>query len=170
MSSIMSPIVRRRRVTAASPTPQKLAAFLRHLEASGSVSAAAARAGIARNTVYLRRKVDPAFARGWEQAVAMAAEALRDRAIARARDGTERVLWRGGKRVGTIREYDDRLLMFLLRLLRPEVYGRRSTAGGRADSFSDTPAISAVVEKNRPVQAGRRFANFRTDTSRTTGV
>ena len=96
----------RRRVTAASPTPEKLATFLRHLEESGSVSLAAERTGIARNTVYERRKADPAFALGWRRAVWMAAEALRDAAIARAHSG------------------DDRLLMFLLRLLRPEVFGR----------------------------------------------
>jgi len=44
----MSAIVRRRRITAASPTPEKLATFLRHLEESGSVSFAAERTGIGR--------------------------------------------------------------------------------------------------------------------------
>ncbi len=125
----MSVLVRRRRrITAASPTPEKLATFLRHLEESGSVSFAAERTGIGRNTVYERRKVDPAFARGWEKAAAMAVEALRDAAIVRARDGTERALWRRGKRGGTIREYDNRLLQFLLRALQPEVYGRRGSS------------------------------------------
>ena len=99
----MSALVRRRRITAASPTPEKLAAFLRHLEESGSVSFAAERTGIGRNTVYELRKVDPAFARGWEKAVAMAVESLRDIAIVRARDGTERALWRCGRRVGVVR-------------------------------------------------------------------
>ncbi|MDP2329651.1 MAG: hypothetical protein Q8M19_02990 [Reyranella sp.] len=107
MSSIMSAIVRRRRITAASPSPEKLATFLRHLEESGSVSAAAARTGIARNTVYERRKVDPEFALGWQRAMEMAVDALRDAAITRACDG------------------DDHLLMFLLRILRPEVFDRR---------------------------------------------
>lgn len=103
----------RQRVTAASPTPAKLATFLRHLEESGSVSLAAERTGIARNTVYQRRKADPAFALGWRRAVAMAAEALRDAAVARALGG------------------DDRLLMFLLRTYRPEIFGRTSSAAGR---------------------------------------
>lgn len=119
------PVRRRFRITAASPTPEKLATFLRHLAESGSVSFAAQRAGIGRNTVYQRRKLDPAFARGWDEATAMALEALRDAAIVRARDGTEREVWRRGRRVGTIREYDSRLLMFLLRALDPKVYGRR---------------------------------------------
>jgi|GEM_PF-5763555 len=64
-------IVRRRRVTAASLTPAKLSDFLRHLEDSGSVSAAAARTGIARNTVYLRRKADPEFALGGDNRLLM---------------------------------------------------------------------------------------------------
>lgn len=121
-------VTTRRRVSAAAPISARFATFLHHLEASGSVSAAARHAGLARNTVYLRRKVDPAFAEGWEKAVAMAVEALRDLAITRARDGTERALWRGGRQVGTIREYDNRLLQFLLRAHRPEIYGQR---GGR---------------------------------------
>ena len=120
----MSPIIRRR-ITAASPKPEKLATFLRHLEESGSVSFAAERTGIGRNTVYERRKVDPTFARGWERAAAMTLEMLRDTAVIRAQNGTERELWQRGKRVGTISEYDNRLLMFLLRALQPEVYGRR---------------------------------------------
>ena len=122
----MSVLVRRRRrITAASPTPEKLATFLRHLQESGSVSFAAQQIGIGRNTVYKLRKVDPEFARGWQEAAAMALEALRDAAVVRACHGTERELWRRGRRVGTIREYDNRLLMFLLRALQPEVFGRR---------------------------------------------
>ena len=125
----MSVLVRRRRrITRASPTPEKLATFLRHLEESGSVSFAAQRTGIGRNTVYERRKADPAFAQGWQKAVAMAIEMLRDTAVVRAQNGTEREVWRRGKRVGTIREYDNRLLMFLLRTLQPRVYGQ---SGGR---------------------------------------
>ncbi|MBX9945869.1 MAG: hypothetical protein K2Y40_17445 [Reyranella sp.] len=121
----MSMVVRRRRITAASPTPEKLATFLRPLEESGSVSFAAARAGIGRNTVHARRRTGPAFAAGWQRAVEMAVERLRDTAVTRATEGTERPLWRRGRQVGTIRDYDNRLLQFLLRAHRPEVYGRR---------------------------------------------
>jgi hypothetical protein len=121
----MSHVIRRRRITRASPTPEKLATFLHHLEESGSVSFAAQRTGIGRNTVYERRRTDPAFAAGWQKAVAMAAEALLDTAVTRAREGTERPLWRRGRQVGVMREYNDRLLMFLLRRLKPEVYARR---------------------------------------------
>ena len=55
----------------------------------------------------------------------MAAEALLDTAVTRAREGTERGVWRRGRQVGVMREYNDRLLMFLLRRLKPEVYARR---------------------------------------------
>ncbi|MEK7687222.1 MAG: hypothetical protein AAB398_02355, partial [Pseudomonadota bacterium] len=91
-------------------------------------SAPASAATPSPSTVHERRKVDPAFARGWEKAAAMALEMLRDTAVIRAQNGTERELWRRGRRVGTIREYDNRLLMFLLRTLQPEVYGQ---SGGR---------------------------------------
>ena len=121
----MSQPIRRGRITAASPAPEKLATFLRHLEESGSVSFAAERTGIGRNTVYERRRTDPAFAAGWQKAVEMAAEALMDTAVTRALEGTERGVWRRGRQVGVMREYNDRLLMFLLRRLKPEVYARR---------------------------------------------
>jgi hypothetical protein len=99
---------RSRRVTAASLASAKLATFLRHLAESGSVSFAAWHTGIGRRTVYERRKVDSAFAEGWQNAMTMAVESLHDIVIARARDG------------------DDHLLMLLLRTLRPEAYGRPS--------------------------------------------
>ncbi len=93
------------------------------------MSLAAERTGIGRNTVYLRRKVDPSFALGWRNAVEMAAEALRDAAITHALDG------------------DIRLLMFLLRAVRPEVYGRRvpklSRTGPGHRRRSDTANNSA---------------------------
>lgn len=131
---VRRPVRSPRRITAASPSPAKLSDFLRHLGEIGSVSVAARRSGIGRNTVYTRRKLDPEFALAWEKALAMAVEGLRDRAIALARDGTERTLWWRGRRVATFREYDTRLLIFLLRLLKPEVYGPGGGAGrhGRA--------------------------------------
>jgi hypothetical protein len=109
----MSRSIRARRVTAASPTPAKLATFLRHLEDRGSVSLAAQRTGIARNTVYERRKVDADFALGWKNAMEVAADALRDTAIARAREG------------------DNRMLMFLLRTLKPDIFGQARRSGLR---------------------------------------
>ena len=150
----MSVTLRRRRITAATPSPGKLATFLRHLEESGSVSFAARRTGIGRNTVYERRKADPAFARGWEMAAAMAVESLRDAAIVRARDGTGRALWRRGRRVGTIREDDTRLQIFLLRLLKPEVHGggagqhgRARFVSGKADSRRQFPDSRGIYRR-----------------------
>ena len=118
MSQLMSTSIRHPRIAAASPTPEELATFLRHLEESGSVSFAAERTGIGRNTVYDLREVDPAFSQGWEKAMARAVERLRDLAIAHARDGTGRALRRRGRRVGlrvgsragVVRNYDNRLL------------------------------------------------------------
>ncbi|MDP2377995.1 hypothetical protein [Reyranella sp.] len=81
------------------------------------MSAAAARAGIARNTVYQRRKADPDFALGWKNAMEMAADALRDTAIARAREG------------------DNLMLMFLLRTLKPEIFGQARRSGPHFANF-----------------------------------
>jgi len=132
MSQLMSPSIRHRRIAAASPTPEELATFLRHLEESGSVSFAAERTGLGRNAVYDLREIDAAFARGWEEAMARAVERLRDLAIARARDGTGRAPRRRGRRMGlrvgsragVVRNYDNRLLMLLLGTHQPKVSAR----------------------------------------------
>ncbi|MDP1961472.1 MAG: hypothetical protein Q8K93_04640 [Reyranella sp.] len=135
----MTKSIRRRRVTAASPTPAKLGDFLRHLGESGSVSAAAARAGIARNTVYQRRKADPDFALGWKNAMEMAADALRDTAIARAREG------------------DNLMLMFLLRTLKPEIFWTGPKIGPALCEFLDRQNRDSSCLKIRPpmVHGGR---------------
>lgn len=50
-------------------TPERRATFLKKLEETASVSAAAAAAGVAEAYVRLQRKHDPDLARDWEAAL-----------------------------------------------------------------------------------------------------
>ena len=69
----------------------------------------------------------------------------------RAMNGTEKPVWRNGRKVGTVQQFDNRLLQFLLKAHRPDLYqrsrpcrrisaalrsgeahGRRRSAAGRA--------------------------------------
>ncbi len=71
------------------------------------VTAACQAVGVGRRTVYDRRSRDPEFRETWDDAIAAAFERLEREAYVRAVNGS------------------DRLLMFLLRRRRPEVYSER---------------------------------------------
>jgi hypothetical protein len=115
--------VRRRRIDA--PSTKKLGTFLRHLARTGSVAFAAERVGLSRNTLYRRRQTDPAFAAGWAEAAARAADRLNEEAMRRSVSGNGRAAFRRGRRLGSIRAYDSGLLIRLLRLHWPATYDRQ---------------------------------------------
>ena len=86
---------------------------------------AAEAAGLGRSTAFLWRQQDPEFAAKWNEAVAEGIDLLEDEARRRAVDGyNERPIFRDGVQVGEIRTYSDRLLIFLLKRRRPEVFAR----------------------------------------------
>ncbi|MEJ0017521.1 MAG: hypothetical protein WDN25_13340 [Acetobacteraceae bacterium] len=109
-------------------TPENLAAFLEALANSANVSASCTAAGIARSSAYEWRASDPAFKAAWDEAVELGLDALEDEAIRRGRDGVEKPVYQGGKAVGTVREYSDTLLMFMLNGRRPERFRRNVSA------------------------------------------
>jgi len=108
-------------------TPERQAAFLDALAATGSISAAAQAVGLSRTAIYnLRNREDEAgaaFRAAWDdrlrQAVAVLAETAFDRAI----NGVEEPVFHKGEQVGTRVRHNDRLLMFMLKALDRENYG-----------------------------------------------
>lgn len=101
------------------------AAFLEKLAELGNVTRAMKAAKIARRTLYDWRQADQEFAVAWERALDESAGVLEDEANRRALHGVDRPVYQGGKKVGTIREYSDTLLIFLLKGLRPGKYRER---------------------------------------------
>jgi AcrR family transcriptional regulator len=101
------------------------ALFLEKLAATGHITRSCKAAGVPRRTIYNWRKADEAFAAAWDEAVELAIDALEDEAIRRAKDGVLKPVFQGGKKVGTVREYSDGLLQFLLKGKRPERYKDR---------------------------------------------
>lgn len=89
--------------------------FLATLAETGIVSAAVKAAGVARSTAYEWRENDPAFAAAWASAEETATDALEAEARRRAIDGWDEPVFQGGKDVGTIRRYSDRMLEILLK-------------------------------------------------------
>lgn len=107
-------------------TPKKLNTFLHHLGRTGSITFAATRAGLPRRALYKLRAADPAFAGRWKEALHLGMERLQDDAMRRALNGTERAVIRNGQKVGSVQQFDNRLLQFLLRAHRPETYGDKA--------------------------------------------
>ncbi|HZF96076.1 MAG TPA: hypothetical protein VEZ20_14535 [Allosphingosinicella sp.] len=107
-------------------TEEKQRRFIEVLADTGLVGEAAKAVGMARETAYrLRRSPDgAAFARAWEAARHHAGGLVEDIAFERAFEGVEHNVYdENGEVVCTKRVHNDRLLMFLLRHLKPERYG-----------------------------------------------
>lgn len=121
----------RRRPRSDGWTEEKMRRFIETLADTGDVSAAAKSVGLSREAAY-RLKRQPhaaAFARAWDAARHHAGGFLEDVAFERAIHGVEHnVFNEHGEVICTKRVVSDRLLMFLLRHLKPDRYGRDALA------------------------------------------
>lgn len=107
--------------------------FLSALEETANVAESARLTGIGRATAYRERKENPDFAAKWDEALQLGMDSLIDEAVRRARDGTTKPVYQGGKLVGYVKEYSDTLLIFLLKAHKPTVYRDNVdiTSGGK---------------------------------------
>lgn len=116
--------------------------FLKAIAETGNITAAAKAAGINRDTFYQRRDTDKTFAAAVADALESATDALELEARRRAQHGTEKPVYQGGKRVGTVQEYSDTLLIFLLKAHRPEKY--REKIDHRHGGAAELPPIRYI--------------------------
>ena len=112
-------------------TDEKMRRFIEALADTGQVSLAAKAVGMSRESAYrLRRSAHAAaFARAWDAARHHAGSFLEDVAFERAIEGIEQNVYNEyGEVICTKRVPNDRLLMFLLRHLKPECYAKEALA------------------------------------------
>lgn len=107
-------------------TPQRRNKFLKALAEYGIVGTACKAAGIGRTMAFQWRQDDPVFASQWNEAVEQATEKLEREAWRRASEGWEKPVFQNGRQVGTVREYSNTLLIFLLKAQRPDRYRENS--------------------------------------------
>lgn len=102
-------------------TPLKRRAFLQALGETGRYDKACARVRISIPAATKLRRRDPAFNAQCEEALARSwgflTETAEQAAYARAVDGVEEPIYRGGEQIGTRRRYSDSLLREVLRRL-----------------------------------------------------
>lgn len=102
--------------------------FLRELAACQSVSRAARAVGMSRQSAYrLRNRLQSTpFSLGWEVALEAGLQQLAHAVMDRAVNGVEVPLYYHGERVGTRRQYDERLAIWVLE--NPWKVGRHQIA------------------------------------------
>ncbi|MDE0879050.1 MAG: hypothetical protein OSB00_10375 [Sphingomonas bacterium] len=135
------PVLRRPRSDGWSPDKQRI--FIETLADTACVTIAAQAVAMSASSAYrLRRARDGgAFAAAWDAALEQGAQVLISTAFDRAIHGSEEPVFdRDGNRVGRRFRQNDRLLMFLLRKLHPELFG---------DAGRDAPAAGSVRARRR---------------------
>lgn len=119
-------------------SPGKRKRFIETLRQTGNVSAAARAIGVPRAKLYKKRKADKRFREEWHEAVEEALDNLEEEIRRRALEGTEKPVYYGGKKCGSITAFNDTLAMFLLKAKRPATYGEGEGAPGE-DQISSEP-------------------------------
>jgi hypothetical protein len=100
-------------------------AFLVAYASLGTITHAAEAAQVDRGQHYRWMDTDPAYPALFAEAGTKAKEAMVREARRRAIEGTAKPVYQGGQRVGTIQEYSDTLLIFLMKGAMPETYRER---------------------------------------------
>lgn len=140
-----------------APLPAvRVNAFFHHLGRTGSVTVAANRAQLRRTTLYQMRQEDDAFAERWARALDLGVERLQDNAMNRAMNGTEKPVWRNGQKIGSVQQFDNRLLQFLLKAHRPDLYGDRGHAAAPGLPFDLVKRMAEAEARLAAREKGER--------------
>lgn len=133
--------------------PVFLADFARH----GCVSFAATAAGVNRTTVYRHLaggdQEDSVFVANFALAEEQARDVLRKEAHRRGVEGVDEPVYQGGKKVGTVRKYSDRLLEKLLeaRCAEHRPKSLLELSGPNGGPVQTTVTVVSAVPRPAPV-------------------
>lgn len=137
-------------------TDKRRGKFLEVLAQTANVTAAALAADKGKATAYTLRRRDPDFARQWDEAIATSMDELEAVAFERAKNGIEKIVVRAGGEPVSIREYSDRLLMFMLSRRKPEAYAE--LAASRSDMLREKSLCDEIEARVAAIEARRKPA------------
>lgn len=135
---------RRARAKAVRWSARREQAFLTALADTANIAASVRAAGLSDTTVYRRRRDNEDFRSLWAAALREGVAKLEMMLLDRAMNGVEKPVWYGGKQVGTMTDYSDRLALALLAFHR----------GGGGNGFGrQEPAEMSIGEKRTALKA-----------------
>lgn len=146
-------------------------AVLDALAKTGNVSLACCAAGVGRRTHYNWLKTDSEYEAAAQEAIDDAGDLLAAVARKRAVEGWDEPVYQGGKLVGHIRRYSDRLLMFLLCGINParwsEKYRAAMLAEGKQTNVQvDVEAVRDDLMRQREQFRAGALAEMQADVER----
>ena len=124
-------------------TAAKQAKFIDALTESCNVSFAAREAGVSVSNVYRRRQADATFRAAWSRAVSVGYSQLEMMLLERALHGVEKPLSAKAGEGGTMRHYDDRTALALLKLHRDGA----AAADEPVDSAEHEEAVERIIAR-----------------------
>lgn len=133
--------------------------FIEALAVMPNVRVACEVAGVSRATAYRKKARVAAFSRLWDKAIEEGCDRLEQEAWRRAVGGVTKPVYQGGKKVGDVKEYSDRLLEQLLKAHRPEKYRERIDMHVQQGSEVDRE----IVELTQKLKAAARGAPVPTE-------
>lgn len=139
-------------------TIRRQRAFLEAFAVMGIISYAAERAGIHRQTVYDWLRVDPDFQKAYQHALEQANDLLERELFRRAVSGVVEPVYQGGRKVGSVRKYSDRLLELTLKARRPERFRERVDVSARVKAETAVSAddvVATLMEHLTPADLAR---------------
>ena len=113
--------------------------FLRAIAEGYTVAHAAKIAGVHDRIPYHARKKDKKFREEWHKAAQIGTALLEYEAQRRAYHGVDKPVYYKGEVCGSVKEYSDSMLIFLLKARKPEVY---------RDSHENSGNVNVSVQAN----------------------
>lgn len=137
-------------------TAARVGIFLAALGETGSVTRAAEYANMSAAACYTLRNHAGGgpFAEAWDNALASRFEILSEMAMTRIRNGTERIRWYKGEKVGTDWIFSDRLLLAMIDRADPSRRGagdagHRTRHAKAGDAANNAPAVDGATATRR---------------------
>jgi hypothetical protein len=116
-------------------TKTKRAEMLTELAVTLNIAASCRKVGMSERGFQKLRRRDPEFRADFEQVIRECYDALELKYLERGTHGTRRPVFQGGKRIGEIVEYPDKVTLALLRVHRETAMRVREADRARAEEL-----------------------------------